>query len=317
MDRVTRRVAVRQMLGMTAPELLDWAAALRQAPPFPPEWVRFGHVLAEQQTWPLPLPHCGSSSTTRSGSTSAYSRGRPGARSRRRPRPRRHSVVDAPPGRPGHRNRARRHGRRCRATRRAMRPRRPPWGLRLSRNGCAVITHLAVSARPDIGRSVRSGRTCQRGCRKTSTPNLPGACGVVALTSKKIKARLRRAGRGLAAPAVPGMRPGGRSGRGRLRQPPAIGAVHSRSIRGHHRAADPTRQHPAAPRTGQALGRRPVEVHTPCAAASPSAVEEGLTASAACLQCVRYRVGASPGSRISGGTRFGHVGDGAVGRPTR
>lgn len=33
---------------MTAPELLDRAAALRQAPPIPPEWARFGHVLAEQ-----------------------------------------------------------------------------------------------------------------------------------------------------------------------------------------------------------------------------------------------------------------------------
>lgn len=48
MDRVTRRVAVRQMLGMTAPELLDRAAALRQAAPIPPEWARFGHVLAKQ-----------------------------------------------------------------------------------------------------------------------------------------------------------------------------------------------------------------------------------------------------------------------------
>ncbi|TQJ49285.1 hypothetical protein [Phycicoccus sp. SLBN-51] len=48
MDRLTRIVTVRQMLGMTAAELLDRAAALRQAPPVPPEWERFGHVLEEQ-----------------------------------------------------------------------------------------------------------------------------------------------------------------------------------------------------------------------------------------------------------------------------
>lgn len=72
MDRVTRRVAVRQMLGMTAPELLDRAAALRQAAPIPPEWARFGHVLAEQADLAAALAHYESSSTTRSGSSSGH-----------------------------------------------------------------------------------------------------------------------------------------------------------------------------------------------------------------------------------------------------
>jgi hypothetical protein len=49
MDRVTRLVALRQLLGMTAPELLDRAAALRQAPPIPPDWAaQLGDVLDEQ-----------------------------------------------------------------------------------------------------------------------------------------------------------------------------------------------------------------------------------------------------------------------------
>jgi hypothetical protein len=48
MDRVTRLVAVRQMLAMTAPDLLERAAALRGAPPVPPEWAQFAGVLEEQ-----------------------------------------------------------------------------------------------------------------------------------------------------------------------------------------------------------------------------------------------------------------------------
>jgi hypothetical protein len=48
MYRVTRLVAVRQMLGMTEPELLVHAAALRDAPPVPPEWAQFAGVLEEQ-----------------------------------------------------------------------------------------------------------------------------------------------------------------------------------------------------------------------------------------------------------------------------
>lgn len=49
MDRVTRLLAVRQLLGMSAPELLDRAAALREAPPMPSDWAaRLGDVLEEQ-----------------------------------------------------------------------------------------------------------------------------------------------------------------------------------------------------------------------------------------------------------------------------
>ena len=49
MDRVTRLVTVRELLGMTAPELLERAAALRAAPPMPSDWAaRLGDVLEEQ-----------------------------------------------------------------------------------------------------------------------------------------------------------------------------------------------------------------------------------------------------------------------------
>ena len=49
MGRVTRLVTVHQLLGMTAPELLERAAALREAPPLPSDWAaRLGDVLEEQ-----------------------------------------------------------------------------------------------------------------------------------------------------------------------------------------------------------------------------------------------------------------------------
>jgi hypothetical protein len=48
-DRVTRQVTVRQLLEMTAPELLERASALRQAPPIPSNWAaELGGVLEEQ-----------------------------------------------------------------------------------------------------------------------------------------------------------------------------------------------------------------------------------------------------------------------------
>lgn len=49
MDPGTRLAVVRQMLGMNAQELLDRAAALRDAPPLPSFWLnRLGDVLGEQ-----------------------------------------------------------------------------------------------------------------------------------------------------------------------------------------------------------------------------------------------------------------------------
>lgn len=42
MDEVVRQVAINQMLTMSADELLDRAAALRDAPPVPPGWQDTG-----------------------------------------------------------------------------------------------------------------------------------------------------------------------------------------------------------------------------------------------------------------------------------